>query len=56
LYFDIILFPFCDLNLSFQSTAIVLLCVKGGGKISDFGGGFDKSNKFTFPYLKTNIL
>ena len=24
---------------------------KGGDKISDFGGGFDISNKFTLPYF-----
>ena len=24
---------------------------KGGGKIFDFGGGFDKSNKISFPYF-----
>jgi len=25
---------------------------KGGGKIFDFDGGFDKSNKFFLPYFK----
>ena len=25
---------------------------KGGDKIFDFGGGFDKSNKFIFPYFQ----